>query len=355
VKGSQKKKGKLLKRVLIVCLAVILLFSAVSVVALVLIHNMQFGRMDVTDLIDHPTIAEFPGLEREKVTLQSGDNDLICYYYPAQNAKGVVVYTHGLRAQADAALPNIATFVADGWSVFALNSTGTWESEGKTMRGFPQGVIDLDIALNYLEEQEDTASLPLLLTGHSWGGYAVCAVLNYDHPSVKAVVSLSGFNSNTENIMTAVKDMAGPLAYAVYPYFLAYNRILFGGAAFFTAVDGINKSKAAVLLVHGDADNALDIKTNSIVAHKAEITNPNVDYVVVEGGTHMSLLFDEQTNAYRDESWERLKALREEYDGNVPKEALRDYYNSIDKVRSQTYAPALMSRILEFFNQTIAS
>ena len=342
-----------LKRALAGIAIFFVLFSGIAVAGVAVIHGMQFSRIDPTDLNDHPAIADFPGLAREKVTLQSGGNQLVGWYYPVADAKGIVVQAHGLGGTADAGLPNIAAFVADGWAVFALNNTGTAESGGKTMRGFPQGVIDLDIALRYLEGREDTRDLPLMLAGHSWGGYAVCAVLNYDHPNVKAVASLAGFNSNTENIMVSVKSMAGPLHYAIYPYFQAYNQILFGKAAFFTAVAGINRSGAHFLLLHGDADGSLDIQTNSILAHRAEITNPHAEYLVIEGGTHMSVLFDAQTNAYRDENWERLKALREEHDGDVPEHILREYYNGLDRVRSQTYDPVLMERILTLFNNAI--
>lgn len=45
--------------------------------------------------------------------------------------------------------------------------------------------------LLHVERSDDFNGLPIMPVGHSWGGYAVSAVLNYDH-NINAVVSFSG-------------------------------------------------------------------------------------------------------------------------------------------------------------------
>ena len=61
------------------------------------------------------------------------------------------------------------------------------------MMGMAQSAIDLDAALTYIESNDELNGLPVLLYGHSWGGYAAAAVLGSDH-DIKASVSISGYS-----------------------------------------------------------------------------------------------------------------------------------------------------------------
>ena len=87
-------------------------------------------------------------------------------------------------------------FAHHGYWVFAYDATGNDESEGEGVGGLPQGVIDLDYAITFVEGSGNFPNLPIVLFGHSWGGYIVCSVLSY-HPEVKAVIACSGFNSSS--------------------------------------------------------------------------------------------------------------------------------------------------------------
>jgi alpha-beta hydrolase superfamily lysophospholipase len=110
---------------------------------------------------------------------------------------------HGLGGGADDYLPQIMFFVNHGYKVLGYNCTGSYESEGKSTIGFSQAVLDLDAALNYVEQEDSLNGLDVLLFGHSWGGFAVTNILNYDH-DITAVVSVAGVNSAktfVENIM----------------------------------------------------------------------------------------------------------------------------------------------------------
>ena len=84
-------------------------------------------------------------------------------------------------------------FASHDYLVFAYDATGNGESEGKTAKGMPQGLIDLDYAIRYIKENMELADLPLVLFGHSWGAYSSAGVLNL-HPDIKAVVMAAGFN-----------------------------------------------------------------------------------------------------------------------------------------------------------------
>jgi uncharacterized protein len=66
----------------------------------------------------------------------------------------------------------------------------------------------LDAALTYINTQEEFVSLPILLFGHSWGGYAVANLLHYDY-EIAGVVTVSGANSPMEMIMEQGRSMMG--------------------------------------------------------------------------------------------------------------------------------------------------
>jgi dienelactone hydrolase len=107
-------------------------------------------------------------------------------------------------------------FVDKGWRVFAFNNTGVSGSEGESIRGLTQSVIDLDAALTYVKNSNALNGLPIMLVGHSWGGYAVTAVLNYNH-NIKAVVSFAGYNNGSELFKNIAVSEVGGVYYLISP------------------------------------------------------------------------------------------------------------------------------------------
>ena len=81
-------------------------------------------------------------------------------------------------------------------------------SEGSGTRGLPQSALDLDAALDYIESDESLNSFPVFLMGHSWGGYAVTAVLNFDH-EIAGSVSVAGYNDPMTMISEFADGMMG--------------------------------------------------------------------------------------------------------------------------------------------------
>ena len=80
-------------------------------------------------------------------------------------------------------LPETMHFVDSGYSVLTYDATGTGASGGSGTRGLAQSALDLDAALTRAEQED----LPILLFGHSWGGYAAAAVLGGSHDVTASV------------------------------------------------------------------------------------------------------------------------------------------------------------------------
>ena len=78
-----------------------------------------------------------------------------------------------------------------------------------------------------LVNEERFNGLPVYLFGHSWGGYAVCAVLRTNH-KIKAVASVAGFNKPNIMIVEWAKRVAGKWAYIAIPFMKINQRLSFG-------------------------------------------------------------------------------------------------------------------------------
>ncbi|MCH3943443.1 MAG: lysophospholipase [Atopobiaceae bacterium] len=62
-------------------------------------------------------------------------------------------------------------FASSGHLVFAYDPTGVDESEGESTVGFPQGVIDLEHAIDFVARDREVGGLPVVPFGHSWGAW----------------------------------------------------------------------------------------------------------------------------------------------------------------------------------------
>jgi alpha-beta hydrolase superfamily lysophospholipase len=165
-------------------------------------------------------------------------------------------------------------FVDNGWRVFTFDKTGSHSSEGNGTRGLPQSAMDLNAALNYINAQN--WGLPILLYGHSWGGYAVTAILNFDH-EITAVVSLAGYAEPLMMLQEGAILMVGAVGYLFTPFLWAYQQVLFGEYSRLCAIDGINRNpNIPVKIIHGRDDDVVSYTGAGIINQRARITNPNV-------------------------------------------------------------------------------
>jgi len=349
------KKQKI-KAAFFILTVLFFIFAGCTIITLEM-YSQAFGRID--GMIEGEFTTYFTWSEidqnrysREEVRFNSHGNRLQGFIYGRSNNKGLVIISHGLGGSADHYLPMIKFFVDNGWRVFAYNNTGTAGSEGEGVRGLTQSVIDLDSALTFVSNSQMFAGLPVMLVGHSWGGFAVCAVLNFDH-NVNAVVSFAGFNNSREIFTEVGAALIGGVFYTLRPQLWAIERQLFGNKTRLTAVDGINRSGIPVMIVQTDDDDIVPHDTTSIFAHRHRITNPNVVIVFREGEDATGHEFPFGSIAQRDymrtarASWEAFSAKIENVTNADFAQWAKEF--NFDKSRANELDPALMRRINTFF------
>jgi alpha-beta hydrolase superfamily lysophospholipase len=326
-------------------------------IAVLEVYSSSFGRVD--ELSNNEVASTWYFIwsdidqikySRKEVRFNSGRNKLQGFIYGGANNNGLVIISHGLGGTADAYFPMIMYFVDNGWRVFAYNNTGVSGSEGESTRGLIQSVIDLEAALTYVKNSNELDNLPIMLVGHSWGGFAVCAVLNKNN-NINAVVSFAGYNTGSEVLKEFTVSAVGGIYYMLSPQFWAIEKELFGDMAKLTAIDGINKTSIPVMIVQCSNDDVITPNGSSIFAHHSKITNPNVEIIYREGENatgHEYTFSSKEQKIYIDwakASWEAYKAGHK--NASITQWAKEVNY---DKAKANELDPDLMEEINIFFN-----
>lgn len=299
IMANDKKRN--LKRVLSVTVIIVIAFTVFSFGATKIIYDLSFPRYDGEYTANDEALETLNESRTEKDFLSCG-NKLKGYLYPAANGKkdGLIVIAQGMNATAKDYLWQIKCFTESGYGVFIFDPTGCGKSEGKSAVGFPQLLIDLDAALDYIEDNESFDYTDIFLFGHSRGGYAVCCVA--EEHNVTAVASVNGINSAMEGVMMPAAAVAGDIVYTNYPFLWLYQVFLFGtDAVNASAADVLESTDTKALIIHAEGDDVVPEDRFSIISHIDEISSESVTaiegYGNGEENAHVGILFDENGRA----------------------------------------------------------
>lgn len=349
------KKGKILKITAIILAAVIALFSAASMIALHVGFKDMFARTEMkpTAYLRYADIES--EIAREELSFKSGENPLAGYLYGDGGSRGLVVISHGMGGGSEGYMAEILYFVDAGYTVFGYDNTGCWNSEGDGCKGMSQSLIDLDAALTYIESEERFSELPVYLYGHSWGGYAVAAILGSGH-DIAASVSVSGYSSPNRIVFEWARDNMGlgALAYLEIPYISLYHRIIFGKYANKSAVSAINSCDTPVLVIHGQNDTTVSFDSASIISHRDEITNPNAEFWVCgaeKHNDHNGLFMSDAALEYIEELQQQSDELKEKYGEEIPADVKEEFYKSSNKKLASELNTEFMQRVVGFYDR----
>lgn len=287
------KSGKSIKKTVIIVVAILLAIVLIFIPGFsLLIYGTVFGvRYSTPDYV-RQSCSSFDGLKRDRYEYTSNEGQTIVgynYYREDQDIKGIVIFAHGIGAGHNSYMDFFQYFTNYGYYVFAYDVTGNDESGGVAINGLPQGVIDLDYTIAFVENQPEFTGLPIVLFGHSWGGYSVANVLNF-HPEVKAVCSVSGFNRSSDLLDAQGHSMVGPVINIMLPYLDLYERLKFGDYATLTSMDGFKNSDAKVMIVHSEDDTTVPIIYGYDIYYAEYADDPDFAFVRYTDRGHSSIL-----------------------------------------------------------------
>ena len=355
------KKNKFRKVLIAIILCLLILLIAGWWYISVSIYNENFNKRFESYEPYKLYPEDFEGLRRSKYEFASDKGQMLTGYMYSQGEgqHGILIIVHGLGAGHNSYMDIANYFAGHGYLVFAYDATGNDESEGEGVGGIPQGVIDLDHAISFVEESGNFPDLPICLFGHSWGGYSACSVLTF-HPEVKAVIECSGCNRSSDLFEAGGKMQAGNVIYTMMPFIRLHERIHYGRYAANTAMDGFAASDAAVMIVHSADDNVVPIEYGLDLFYDEYKDDPRFEFVRLEDKGH-NYVFDDMTyidefNAGFDQWLETLNYdyNAEEYQEQFIADKAEYIHQNLDRERwCDMLDDEMFERFLRFYDENI--
>ncbi len=347
-------------KIILISLGVLLILAVAAILILikpisVSIYNDNFGKRFT---IHEPwawSIEDFDGLLRDKYAFESDKGQMLTgykYYREGAEVKGMVVLAHGFGGGGHRSYMNIADyFASNGYWVFAYDATGNDESEGDAVGGLPQGIIDLDYALRFVKSEFE--GLPIVLWGHSWGGYSVGSVTKL-HPDVKAAVIVSGFNESLDMLETEGRNIVGNVIDIVLPILEKHEKKTFGDYASMSVLDSLDATNASVMFVHSEDDGMIPIEISFDRYVEKFAENDRFSFVRYKERGHNYIFCSENRRNYVEEYNVGADAYKESMGGQLTEEQAAAYIEEhFDKHRGYELDSQLMSQMLELYNNSI--
>jgi hypothetical protein len=152
-----------------VSLAIFITFFIIFIFIWFILRMAFSRRFDFHPNLKYFTIKDFPDMDMDPVEFKNHRGYFLRggFYYDdhLQPHQQLMVFSHGIGPGHQAYTHLIHTFVKKGYVVFAYDNMGCGLSQGKSIRGIPQAVSDLQDALMYLDKTT-YATLPKTLMGH---------------------------------------------------------------------------------------------------------------------------------------------------------------------------------------------
>ena len=317
-----------------------------------LILNVIFGkRCEGNPNLKYFTANDFEELENQKIEFESNKGQkLRGYIYTnkrIEKYKGLIIFVHGMGAGHLSYTTEINTLAKAGYKVMSYDNTGTCMSEGKSLVGFYQAVIDLKYAIDFVNNNENLNKYDISLVGHSWGAYTVCQVLNFTS-NIKSVVAFSGPNNSSKLICDLMGG--GKVNLNFLKIFFDINLFTFGKKSLKNTTEILKKSGVSILLLHGDLDSTCSVK-NSLIADKNIFDdNSNIKTVLYENKYH-NVYQTRESEKYLNEIFANISKLTKDSkkDESV-KEKLNEIYNNIDYKKITEEDAEVMKTVIDFLD-----
>lgn len=267
------------------------------------IKNMEKAKDHVRGIPDFDVFCEklaaageaLENSECETVEICSYDGEkLIGHWYPAENAKRIIVAMHGWRSSWTRDFGVISSFWhEEGCSVLYVEQRGQNNSGGDYM-GF--GMMERYDCLEWVKwvNTRNETGLPIYLAGVSMGAATVLMASGLDLPrNVHGIISDCGFTS-PHDIWKHVVENNLHLSYGVVGNIASdiCKKKIQMGAKDYSTIEALKTNKIPVLFIHGTDDHFVPVEM-TYENYKA-CTAPKRLFVVPGADHGMSYSVDEK-------------------------------------------------------------
>lgn len=239
-------------------------------------YKKQFVcRYDKEVGIPYYSFSDFKGLKQEAYSFVNSINIEIkyfFYYYDNYRTDKIVLFLHGLGPGHTAYLAEIEFLAKAGYKVLTLDYMGCEESQGKNMRSLNEPTRDVNNLLDYLRLDK-----PIVVVGHSLGGYTALNIINIRKEISKAVI-ISGFLSIESLMKVFVKSKF------IYNGVIKYEKKTEPDYFQINNLEYLKTTKDKIFFIQSDDDPMVPY---SIALKEVEqIDNPNIKTLRVTGKKH---------------------------------------------------------------------
>jgi len=312
INGDSMAKTKSVRKPTVIISISFLLLFALWVLISIGLYKVYFGGRFESRKSSMRYVQEFEGLERTRYEFASDKGQTIVgyMYSSGTDQKGIIIFSHGYGAGGHNSYMACINYLAqNGYYVFAYDATGNDESGGNGIGGVPQGVIDLNYAISFVEDSGNFPSMPIGLFGHSWGGYSVCNALTY-HPEIEAVIECSGPCSSSDLVEGGGVKAIGPVVHILMPVIKTYERAKFGEYATNSGLVGFAATDAEIMVIHSDDDDVVPIEYGYDIYYEYYHDDPRFTFIRLTGKGHNSFLNVDQNR-------ELFESFIDFYDSNM--------------------------------------
>ena len=261
--------------------------------------------------------------------------------------KGFIILSHGFFGTHVQYLLDIAFLCSNGYVVLAYDQYGCGMSLGKSQYSLATGVYLLDSVIKDVEKRKLNGDLPLILYGHSWGGYCVAGAMR-NHKEIKACVSRSAFIDPIVAAEDILKSVNKAVYYTTLPLIRFCSLILIGKKHMIKSTSGLKKNNITPTLFIYALDDKMISNKNSLALYYKKHTQSNAYIFIQNTGDHNSILKPVGQTNYA----EAVKKYREIV-ASDDKDKIAEFKNSLDRVSMYPYNTDCTNEILNFLDSNI--
>ena len=218
---------------------------------------------------------DFKGLQQEKdafIDSRGVEVHYFYYYYNNYKEDKVILFCPGIGPGHTAYLAEINQLAKRGYKVLTLDYSGCGESKGDNLGSLNTPTSDVIDLLNHLNLNK-----PIILIGHSLGGFTALNVINIRKDINKAVI-LSGFLSIPSLVKTIIKSNF------VSSRIFSYEKKAMPQYYNVDNIEFLNHTDDTLLFIQSEDDTMIPYDISLKVVE--EIDNPSIKTIKLKNRNH---------------------------------------------------------------------
>ena len=296
-------------KIFIIALTTVLLILAILCVFSYLEYRRTFfARMSEPTGFTAKYLSDH-GVKHADFSCPSSRGPLICgiRLIPEGEPKALIVMTHGFNLSSEHYVSLAHFFTNKGYEVLLFDGIGVGMSDGTGIYGLPQQISNMKSVLDAVMDDPELSAMPLLLFGHSWGGYAAACVSYLGKYPVLGIITCAAFRKSSSSMYPTVKRRypRGTAGFVLF-WTLVVERIICGRTSSFISSKGLSMMGCPARVYHSTDDTLVYFDESFKIMREELKDDPKVEFIQLNGRNHDLIFPPENDRRQRDIA----KALR---------------------------------------------